>query len=571
MLAKFSGGAKAKLSCAAVRLNRHCMFKGARVPFNLITTPWIEVRRASGARAAVRPQDITDGLDADPILALDFPRPDWNAAVTEWLIGLTFLASPPEDAGAWADLFHAPPSPDALGATFAPLARHFNLDGDGPRAFQDFETLGNAEAKPLSGLLIDAPGENTLKNNADLFVKRGGAQTLSLAQAAAALITLQTYAPAGGAGHRTSLRGGGPLTTLVAPVREGAKVVTLWDRIWANVPDTDFSAPSAPDQVLPWLKPTLTSDKDGGPVIQEGRHLALAFFACPRRIRLIFEATTEGVVAAGYRTLNYGANYLLWRHPLSPYRNDKTSGKLPLHPNAGASDYGDWVAWWGFKDLAEPTPATCLETWNQRREQTGGLVDRTQVEAFGYDMDNMKARQWLEARLPWVTAHEGELRNAVSRLIAGSDESARTLRRAVKTALYGQRQDAGYRLPESLPIDTLPEPADRFWLETQAPFEALLDRVIDHLKDDTRAPTADYRREWLGVLRERALAIFDDAVDLDGMTDAEPRRLLHARGQLQFAFTDHPKAAVLKALDLLATVKPDKPARAPKTAKETAQ
>lgn len=535
--------------------------------FNLITTPWVEVRRASGARAIVRPQDVTDGFYTDPILALDFPRPDWNAAITEWLIGMAFLVLPPEDAHGWADHFHAPPSPDALGAAFARLIPYFNLDGDGPRAFQDFETLGNAEAKPLSGLLIDAPGENTLKNNADLFVKRGGAQTLSLAHAAAALITLQTYAPSGGAGHRTSLRGGGPLSTLLAPVRAGAKIATLWDRIWANVPDADPDAPTDPAKALPWLAETLTSEKDARPVTPEGRHPALALFACPRRIRLIFEETAQGVVAAGYRTLNYGANYLSWEHPLSPYRNDKTSGKLPLHPNGGASDYGDWLAWWGFNGA----PAYSTTLWRGRWEQIVGLLDRTQVEAFGYDMDNMKARQWLEARLPWVNAHEAELRKAVTLLIAGSDESARALRRAVKIALFGQRQDDGYRLPENLPMDALPEPADRFWLETQAPFEALLDRVIDHLADGVRAPTADFRRQWLGVLHAHALAVFDDTVDLDGLIAADPRRLLHARGQLQFAFADHPKAAVLKALDLTATLKPDKPARVAKTAKETAR
>lgn len=535
------------------------------MPFNLITTPWIPVRRAFGSSAMVRPQDVTEGLDADPILALDFPRPDWNAAITEWLIGLVFLASPPEDAQDWADLFHAPPSPDDLGEAFAPLIAHFNLDGDGPRAFQDFDTLGNAKVKPLSGLLIDAPGENTLKNNADLFIKRGAAQTLGLAHAAATLITLQTYAPTGGAGHRTSLRGGGPLTTLLAPVRVDAETATLWDRIWANVPQADPDLPADPAQALPWLAATLTSGKGALPVTPEGRHPALAFFACPRRIRLIFEETGEGVIATGYRTLKYGANYLSWLHPLSPYRNDKVSGKLPLHPNAGASDYGDWLAWWGFNGA----PAQASTLWAERLIQTEGRVARTLVEAFGYDMDNMKARQWLEARLHWVDAHEGELRDAVKRLIDGADESARALRRAVKTAQFGQRQDDRYRLPENLPFNALPEPADRFWLETQGPFEVLLDRLILRLRDGVRAPTAELRREWLDVLHTRALAIFDNTVDLDGLTNAEPRRLLYARGQLQFAFADHPKAPVLKALDLSATVKPDKPARPAKTAKET--
>jgi hypothetical protein len=53
------------------------------------------------------------------------------------------------------------------------------------------------------------------------------------------------------------------------------------------------------------------------------------------------------------------------------------------------------------------------------------------------------------------------------------------------------------------------------------------------------------------------LRIFDETVDLDGLTDADPRRLLYARSQLSFALADHPKAAVLKALGIQAT--PRKP------------
>ncbi len=520
--------------------------------FNLLTTPWLEARRASGAHLTIRPSDLTDGFADDPILALDFPRPDWNAALTEWLIGLYFLTLAPENEFAWGERFRDPPPPEMLAAALAPLAPWFALDGDGPRAFQDHDTLGNAELKPLSGLLIEAPGEQTTKNNADLFVKRGGAATLTLPEAAAALITLQTYAPAGGAGHRTSMRGGGPLTTLLAPLRRDRKTATLWDRVWANVPEADPTAPDDPREALPWLSPTITSEKGTHPVMPDDRHPALAFFACPRRIRLMFEEIGGTRVATAFRTLNYGANYLAWEHPLSPYRTDKAAGKLPLHPHAGASDYGDWVAWWGFNGA----PAQSSTLWRNRRGHTGGNVARTPVEAFGFDMDNMKARQWLDARLPWVPAHEGELKDAVTRLIGGADVAARAVRMACKVARYGQRNGNGYRLPDNLPVDALPEPADRLWLETQQDFETLMDALND-LLDDGPKPTAELRRQWLNTLRRHALRIFDETVDLDGLTDVEPRRLLYARSQLSFALSDHPKGPVLKALGIQAT--PRKP------------
>jgi CRISPR system Cascade subunit CasA len=519
--------------------------------FNLITTPWLEVRRASGVREVICPHEITDGFETDPILALDFPRPDWNAAVTEWLIGMMFLSSPPYEVGDWAERFEEVPSPATLQAELAPLVPYFNLDGDGPRAFQDFETLDNhGKIKSCSALLIDAAGENTEEKNADLFVKRQNDMSLTLGYASAALITLQTYAPSQGKGYRTSLRGGGPLTTLVAPVREGRSNCTLWDCVWANTPELDQDAGADPRGALPWLRETATSEGTKAPVVPEGQHPALAFFACPRRIRLEFSQAPSGYRVSSIRTLNYGANYTSWVHPLSPYRNDKDAGKLPLHPKAGASSYGDWIAWWGFKDLAQPTPATCLALWKHRLVAVEGLLDRTLVGALGYDMDNAKARQWLEARLPWVSAHEGELRNSITQSIGAADATARSLRLCVKLALYGQRKDDGYKLPDNLPKDVLAEAGDIFWQETEPAFRLLLDRMIERLGNDTRSATSDLKREWLTDLRDHAMRIFDASVDMDGLTDHYPRRLLYARGQLQIALSEQPKSPVLKALGL---------------------
>jgi hypothetical protein len=60
--------------------------------------------------------------------------------------------------------------------------------------------------------LLEAPGVSTEENNAALLVKAGRFEVMSRSAAAIALLTLQTMAPSGGSGHRTSLRGGGPLS-----------------------------------------------------------------------------------------------------------------------------------------------------------------------------------------------------------------------------------------------------------------------------------------------------------------------------------------------------------------------
>lgn len=532
--------------------------------FNLLVTPWLEVRRRSGTCALVRPCDLTDRFDDDPIIALDFPRPDWNAAVTEFLIGLMFISMAPEDADGWAELFKAPPSPDALKAKLAPYEHAFNLDGEGPCVFQDYDTLETQDTKPISGLLIDAPGENALRNNSDLFIKRDGVSALNLAYGAAALITLQTYAPSGGAGHRTSMRGGGPLTTLLDPIRKDQRVATLWDRVWANVPETPENAVSfAHAAIFPWLSPTRTSSKrevttpDHAPP-------ALAFFACPRRIRLEFAENkrcdlggTTGAAVIGFRTQNYGANYVTWQHPLSPYREDKKSGLLPLHPKSGPSDYGDWAAWWGFDGKA----AEAIVLWGERGKKLRHHLEPVfGIEAFGFDMDNMKARQWLNARFPWVPIEkkaQSGLKEGLQQAIAAADEAAKAVRTFVKIALYGQAKDSYYRLPETLGMDARREPAQQLWRESEADFKDYLKQLLDRLTDDT-SRTTDLKEKWLLTLRAHAFRTFEDHVDMDGLTDADPRRLLWARDQLSFAFADHTKASVRKALGLAVTPKPSK-------------
>ncbi|MDZ5649991.1 type I-E CRISPR-associated protein Cse1/CasA [Nitrospirillum sp. BR 11828] len=519
------------------------------MPLNLITDAWLPVRRASGARHAVSPAGLT--ADGDPVVALDFPRPDWNAAVTEWLIGVLFLALRPAGHRAWARRFGAPPTPADLAAALAPLAPYFDLGGGpggdgatGPAAFQDWDALAGAEARPLSGLLIDAPGENTVKNNADLFIKRREDLALCLPYAAAALITLQTYAPSGGAGHRTSLRGGGPLTTLLAPSRkraDGTEVATLWDLLWANVPDAGYDpidVAAAPERVFPWLSPTRVSKNDQA-TTPDDTSPAMAFFACPRRIRLVFGAAEgacglgggRGPLVTGYRTLNYGASYASgWQHPLSPYREDKKAGLLPLHPQAGASDYGDWLAWWGLRGA----PARVVALWQDRRDEIEDQLGHEGVRALGFDMDNMKARQWLEMRLPWVPVQGDEGKALSAALLAAAEAAeatAQAVRFAAKLALYGQRQGHGYRLPETLPLDALPEPAERLWRETEGAFRALVTALrLRHR--ESLAADHDLREGWTSTLRAAAWRIFDETVDLDGLTDQSPHRLLYARDDL---------------------------------------
>ncbi|MBL3598197.1 type I-E CRISPR-associated protein Cse1/CasA, partial [Rhodovulum sulfidophilum] len=190
---------------------------------NLIEAPWIPVLCEDGSRHVVAPWQI-----AEPgILRPDWPRPDLNLACYELLIGLVFLADPPANNGDWQRRFA--PDPDRLKEKLARFAVAFDLLGDGPRFLQDLAPL-DGTPNPVDMLFIDSAGANTAKNNADLMVRRDRYGMLDLPLAAMALYTFQAHAPSGGAGNRTSMRGGGPLVTMVDP-GDG-----LWSLVWANVP-----------------------------------------------------------------------------------------------------------------------------------------------------------------------------------------------------------------------------------------------------------------------------------------------------------------------------------------------
>ena len=255
-------------------------------------------------------------------MAFAWPRPDFNGAAHEFLIALLATAAAPSDDDEWADWWTDPPAATILEERFAAIGHAFELDGPGPRFMQDLDPLAEAEEKDVSALLIDAPGAQTLRNNADLFVKRGGTPVLSRATAAMALYTLSTYAPSGGAGHRTSLRGGGPMTTLVigSHVRHGA---TLWGRLWPNVETVEQIdgrrvgySPTDSAAVFPWLAPTrVSSPKEGGrQTTPADVHPLQVYWGMPRRIRLSFDEAKgrrcgltgeeDPVVVESYRTRN---------------------------------------------------------------------------------------------------------------------------------------------------------------------------------------------------------------------------------------------------------------------------
>ena len=282
------------------------------MPFNILTDPFFPVLTRDRSRRWIAFADLAASGDDEP-LQFEWPRSDFNVAACELAIGVAALAFQPLKPSDWTKLWNDPPNPERTAAAIAPFAHAFALDGDGPRFLQERGGL-QGDATPIEALLIDTPGANGQKKNADLLTHRGRYERLGLPAAAMALYALQQFAPSGGAGNRTSMRGGGPLTTLVIPGSAGSERPSLWRLILANLPQherLEFDSDELP-KILPWLAPTLVSDKAHGEhVVSEAdddAHCLQAFFGMPRRIALQFAGegvcsmTGETVEARGCRS-----------------------------------------------------------------------------------------------------------------------------------------------------------------------------------------------------------------------------------------------------------------------------
>lgn len=524
---------------------------------NLMNDPWIPVRCADGHTRRIRPHELT--ATDNPVVALDAPRPDFNGALAQFLIGLLQTVCAPVDEEQWEDWLWSPPAPETLAQHFTPLAPCFQLDGDGPRFMQDFDIKMAGNKKPIEALLIEAPGDKTLKENADHFIKSGMVKAVCPACTAMALFTLQTNAPSGGQGNRTSLRGGGPLTTLVVfDARTFREPALLWRDLWLNVLlKKEFLAKNPlktdePSVWFPWLSPTRTSEKDQK-VTSADAHPAVAYWATPRRIRLDFTTIRGTCDVCGtaveellqyYTSLNFGANYVDWEHPLSPYysKTPNSTEWIPQHPQPGGLNYRYWMS---CILNHKQTERIAKIVWVFQEQRQNLLSDSQFLAwAFGYDMENMKARCWYETRLPMIDLSDNLKRQLLADFAKNLIDSATEaiefyLASAIRVAWFGLTQDKIKKLnkdqrnklkPYNAFIDLV------FWSTTEKPFYEQLCKFADalHAGQDWREIQKLCAQEWHRILRQQALTLFDQLAMAGKWEYENSKRLADAYNALRW-------------------------------------
>ena len=504
--------------------------------FNLLSDPWLPVKLANGSTNKVHLYAITN----PEVIDIVAPRADFRGAIYQLLTGLLQTAFAPDDLKTWRHYWNSPPATATLQEAFEPYLTAFDVDSPiGEPAFMQDLTLDAGEDKEVVALFIDAPGGKTLRDNQDHFVKRGRIGRLSPVSATLALFTLQINAPSGGVGHRVSVRGGGPLTTLILPP-EGGDEDTLWKRLWLNVLTREELAElpgdrqdASPERIFPWLAPTRTSEKKGMEIYPEQAHPLQVYWSMPRRIRLHFSdeegqcdltgESSTGLVT-GFHTKNYGINYAgHWQHPLTPYVFEGDKEPLSIKAQPGGLGYRHWL---GLAVTAQQgkltrSPALVVRRYENRQRRIDELDFEPRLWAFGYDMDNMKARCWYEAEMPLFNLEQEQREDIVEqakKMIEAASDARKTLKSALKSAWFDRPKEAKGDLSF---IDA------NFWSATEPGFYAGLRELIAAADDDDAI--SKILQRWANTLKQQARELFDQYALSSLNEDGDLKRVVKAR------------------------------------------
>ena len=503
---------------------------------NLLTTPWIRSISSAGGSGKLAPHEISH----PDIIDIAAPRADFRGAIYQLLIGLLQTAFAPADIKTWRQYWNNPPDAETLASALAPYREAFELITPiGKPAFMQDLTLEEGEHKEIAALFIDAPGGKTLRDNQDHFFKRGGIETLSPFSAALALFTLQINAPPGGVGHRVSVRGGGPLTTLVLPP-EGNEIDCLWRRLWLNVLTSEEledlpgnQQNRSPERIFPWMGATRTSEKKGMETYPEQAHSLQVYWSMPRRMRLD-ETGKSGVcdlsgepseeLTTGFLTKNYGINYAgYWQHPLTPYVLEGDKEPLSIKAQPGGLGYRHWLGLVVTAQQGKLTraPALVVRRYEVRQHRLPELDFEPRLWAFGYDMDHMKARCWYEAEMPLFNLEQEQREDAgelAKKMIEAASDVLKTLKSALKSAWFDRPKDAKGDISF---IDA------NFWSATEPDFYAILRELVAHLDDED---AVDERlQKWGGMLKQQARILFDQYALSSLNEDGDLKRVVKAR------------------------------------------
>ncbi|MCB1190382.1 MAG: type I-E CRISPR-associated protein Cse1/CasA [Leptospiraceae bacterium] len=501
---------------------------------NLLQDKWINVQRKNGEIEKIAPYQITDTFETNPIIEIVTPRPDFKGAMYQFLIGLFQTVCSPPSEEKWQDWFWEPPHPDELKKETDRVAFAFDLFGEKIRFMQDMNLYSENDEekfKPIELLFIEAPDESKREKNLDFFVKKYQIQNTCGSCSALALITLQINAPEGGSGNYTSLRGGGPLTTLLKLDDEKH---SLWQNIWINILSENYTKSKKStgknyEYVFPWVTDNYYKFKSHSKTTNQDLHFLSMYWSNSRRLYLnkleengkcdICSEHSDLLVNT-YRAKNQGIDYGGggWIHPLNPYyfKKDKELGDtwFPHHPQPGGIVYSNWQSFtYGKKGQEEN--AKVIKIYLEERKE-----EQLRVWTFGYDMKQMKSRCWYESTIPIYKIpidYAVKFEYRISLIIGASVQVANNLQKFVKQAWKKEGN-----------TDFL---KTSFFKATESSFYNLAKNIRDNIQKEEPFDN-DSKLNWLKYLNKESLKLFDLYVESGSIEFENIQRIVNARQKL---------------------------------------
>jgi CRISPR system Cascade subunit CasA len=194
---------------------------------------------------------------------------------------------------------------------------------------------------------------------------------------------------------------------------------------------------------------------------------------------------------------------------------------MPSHAQPGGFSYRHWSNWVVRSDTR--IPARVVSHFDTFNKIPGAQL---RIWAFGYDMDNMKARAWYETTVPLYLMPPGEQRQ---RFI---QQANNLIEAAIQAAGYvqGAIKDAWFRRPGDVRGDTA-FLREAFFDRTEGAFYSLLRKSHEMAlqeSDDT-----ELRQQWLNSLRKEAEALFEERAENGALDEGDLARVARAHNELR--------------------------------------
>ena len=518
---------------------------------NLLIDNWIPVLRKDGSTDKISPIGLLSDSDDNPAIELNSVRPDFDGAIMQFLIGVYQILLSPEEDEDCNNFFKTKPSVDSLKERIDLMTPAFVFDEGDHRFMQDPSANGSDEPWDIKKLLLDTSSKPNMH-----FLKDGTIQHICPHCAAMSLITLQLNSPVGGRGHLTSLRGGGPLTTLVC-MPDDKK--TLWKNLILNILSKEIF-PSKGDlsvksdelgSIFPWLDEIPNSD-DVPEIFPGDMHPYHVFFNVPRRIWVDFDNTVSGKcdlcgihsnsLVIDYWTKNHGMSYnnTLWYHPLTPYKYDAKKDERSPVLGEESLGYNNWIGIVYSSIDNRLIPAEVVSTLSKRFYELSDL----KINVFGYAIEKgkSKARVWVQATLPTFPVDEkyhNIFLSEASNLINAADYLLDSTVFNIKQSFTKDKESSIRQKGTFLDVKA------SFWHRTEQLFYKTLHKLIEAVINDTERgdgknmDVIECKKNWLSEMHKIVMQIFEERTTVPVNGGADPSSAARAKLNMRKLFSDN--------------------------------